>query len=263
MNADFRLSVSKCKTFLNCKAQYNYSYNLKLPKKKHDYFIFGTFCHKVLEDFHNLYLNGSKDPYNVAMSLCFKQATNLYKQDMNPEMKKQCWEIINQYLKIITKSNENNKFPNIMACEKTFELNLKGASNIILNGMIDRVQLDDDSVIHVCDYKTVKNKKYLKNDTFQLLTYAYAILLEDPSIEKVRASYILLRHDFEHITVEFKPDEILKIKDKYLNYAETIMSEKEFAPNPTKLCEYCDYNDTCSAGRKMIDPTKIYGEVEW
>ena len=129
--------------------------------------------------------------------------------------------------------------------------------------MIDRIQLDDDNVIHVADYKTTKNKKYLKDDFFQLLTYAYVIITENPSIEKVRASYILLRHNFEYITKEFNQKEIITVADKYIKYTDQILNEKEFAPNPSRLCTYCDHVSICPAGKKMLAPSNIYGEVAW
>ena len=131
------------------------------------------------------------------------------------------------------------------------------------NGFIDVIQLDDDNIIHVKDYKTTKNKSYLKDDFFQLLTYAYYILnFEDTNAQKIRASYIMLRHNFEHITTEFSRDQIMAIKDKYIDYANSITQEKEYAPNPTFLCEWCDFSDgTCEAGSKQL---KTYsGAVEW
>jgi RecB family exonuclease len=256
----FRLSVSKCKTYLDCKAKYKYTYIDKLPRKTFPFHTIGKFCHKVLEDFHNVYINGSQTPYNVVMSKAFKDAFIEYKADMTPEMKKECWQFIDQYLRLVTNNKKNNLTANVLACEKNFEL-LVG-NKVILNGMIDRVQLDDDHVIHVCDYKTTKDKKYLK-DFFQLLTYAYIIISEDPSIEKVRASYILLRHNFEYITQEFSKKEILTVSDKYIKYANQILSEKVFEPNPTNLCRYCDHIALCSVGRKVADPSNVYGEVDW
>jgi RecB family exonuclease len=262
MSEDLRLSVSKTKCFLQCKKQFHFSYILKFPKKDRDYHIFGKFCHKVLEDFHNAYINDkSVKPYNIEMGIAYKAALSEYNSKMTPEMKKECWDIIDQYLRIVSKNKKDNLPDNVIACEKSFFFEVD--KNIILNGMIDRVQIDADNVPHVCDYKTVKNKKYLKNDFFQLLTYAYVMLVEDPTITKVRASYILLRHNFEYITTEFSVPEILEIKDKYVEYAKKIMNEKEFSANPTALCGYCDFLEHCDEGRKKVDPSKIYGAVSW
>lgn len=266
MTEDLRLSVSKTKCFNQCKKQFEFNYILKFPKKERDYHIFGTFCHAVLETFHLYYLEGCLLPYNIAMTDAFKVAWEEYKDKMTPEMKKECWVIVDKYLRLITKEKANNYPANVIACEKRFEL--KVGENIILNGAIDRIQLDADNVVHVADYKTTKNKRYLQNDWFQLLTYAYVIVSEDPSIERVRASYILLRHDFEYITTEFDIKQIMSIKDQYIKYAEQIAKEKDFEPTPSNLCAFCDFLEHCAAGKEKTNSNqmqshKVYGEVSW
>lgn len=261
MPEDLRLSVSKTKTFLDCKAKFKFCYVEKLPRKEWDFHIFGKFCHRVLEFFHQEYINGCLLPYHVTMTEGFKIAWSEFKDNMTPEMKKECWDIINQYLKIVIKDQKSGLPANVIDVEKRFDFAI--SENLVLNGAIDRIQMDADNIIHVADYKTTKNKKYLKNDFFQLLTYAYVIVSEDPSIEKVRASYILLRHDFEYVTQEFSKNEILAVKDKYLEYAEKIMAEKEFAPNPTALCNYCDYLEHCPEGKSKAYKKNMHGEVTW
>lgn len=262
MSEDLRLSVSKTKTFLDCKAKYKFTYLQKLPRKDWEFHTFGKFCHKVLEEFHNAYIKlDSELPFNVEMGKAFKVALKEFGSKMTPEMKKDCWSIIDQYLRIVTNDKKNNLSANVLACEKNFDFSL--TENLILNGMIDRIQIDADNVVHVCDYKTVKNKKYLKDDFFQLLTYAYVIISENPSIEKVRASYILLRHDFEYITTEFTADQIMKVKDKYIDYALQMNTEKDFKPNPTVLCNFCDHLDLCPEGKTKAFNQNVYGEIAW
>ncbi len=258
---DLRLSVSKTKTFIDCKKKFKFCYVEKLPRKEWDYHVFGKFAHKVLEDFHQDYLNGCSDPYHVNMTKCFKAAQVEYGASMTPQMTKDVFALIKEYLKIITLDKQHNLAANILSVEKNFEM--KVGDHLVLNGMIDRIQLDPDGVIHVADYKTTKNKKYLVNDFFQLLTYAYVILSENPDIDKVRASYILLRHDFEYITKDFTVAEIMAIEEKYLKYAETINAEQEYPANPTALCSYCDYLEVCPEGKSKSFGKPVYGEVAW
>lgn len=258
---DLRLSVSKTKTFLQCKRQFEFNYIHKLPKKDWDHHILGKFCHMVLEEFHKAYIDGCLLPYNITMTDSFKKALTEYKDKMNPAMKKECWEMIDQYLRLVTKEKSDGLPLNVISVEKRFELPI--GENIILNGAIDRIQKDADNVVHVADYKTVKNKKYLKDDFFQLLTYAYVIVSEDPSIKKVRASYILLRHDFEYITTEFTKKDILQVKEKYLEYASQIRTENEYKPTPSALCNYCDFLDKCPEGKSKAFNQNVYGEVAW
>lgn len=261
MTEDLRLSVSKAKTFEGCKLKYKFCYIEKLPRKDWEFHTFGKFCHKALEWFHQQYIDGCLLPYNTTMTDAFKVAWAEFKDKMTPEMKKECWELLNQYLKIVTKDKRTGMPANVIHAEKRFDFQI--APNLVLNGAIDRIQLDADNVIHVADYKTTKHKKYLKNDWFQLLTYAYVILREDPTIEKVRASYILLRHDFEYITTEFSKAEILEVKGKFEEYAQQMLTETEFPPTTSNLCNYCDYLDKCPAGKSKAFNQNVYGEVAW
>jgi len=257
-----KLSVSKTKVFAGCKKQFKFSYIQKLPKKDRDYNIVGSFCHRALEIFHSEYIKGCLLPYNISMADAFKKAYSEFKEKMTPEMKADAKEIITNYLqKIYAKQISTS---NVLAVEKNFDLPLN--EKLIIRGCIDKVSLDDDNVLHVSDYKTTKNVKYLKDDFFQLATYCYVVWLEDPSIEKVRASYILLRHNSELITKEFGIDEIKKIKAKYEDYADQINNETEFPANPTILCNYCDFTEYCEEGQRQtgqsIVPQK-FGEIEY
>lgn len=258
MSTPLRLSVSKTKTYLECQKRYKFAYVLKLPQKDNTFTIFGKFCHKVLEDFHLAYLNGSQEQYNVVMSKAFKQALTEFV--LTPEMKKECWDIINEYLKIVTDDKKNKVSANVISCEKRFEFNL--TDNIVLNGMIDRIQIDDDGIIHVGDYKTIKNKKYLKGNDLQLLTYAYYILFQEyPDAEKVRCSYILLRHNFEYVTYEFSREDVLKAKELYIGYTNDILSETEYKPTVSGLCAYCPFVNLCEEGQRKANI--FNGEVTW
>lgn len=254
-----KLSVSKVKCFKDCKKKYNYRYNLKLPQKDWMHLALGKFLHQVLETFHLAYLNGSEKPYNIEMGVAWKTSFKEYKKNLDGEAKKEAWEIISQYLQLLYKNN-NRIQDTILAVEKPFQVNID--NRIILNGAIDRIQVDtSDGVLHLADYKSTKNENYLKNDFFQLLTYAYVMLVEDPSIEKIRASYWLLRHNHQLITEVFQRDEILKVKNIYLDYIDKIEKEKDFNSNPTFLCTYCDFLEKCEDGKRHL---KIFnGETTW
>jgi putative RecB family exonuclease len=265
MLQELRLSVSKCKTFAECKAKFNFTYNLKLPRKERDYHLFGKLCHKVLEDFHIAYLAGSQEPFNKEMLKAWNGALLEYNDKITADMKKDVWNLIDAYLKTVYEDKKGNKSANILACEKNFALNI--GDNIVLNGMIDRVQLDADGILHVADYKSTKNKKYLKNDWFQLLTYAYVMYLENPDMDIFRVSYILLRHNMEYITKEFKVADLMDVKDKYITYAEEIRDATEYPANPNPLCNWCDHLEVCEPGRQYAEKRNGYqtpfGAVAW
>lgn len=255
--SDFSLSVSKAKTFESCKAKYYYTYIKKFPRKEWDFFAFGSFLHEVLENFHRSLIENPEQESSLLMTKIFKQSLSNWKDKLAHEQKIEGWKIIGKYLE--------KDFPNILAVEKNFYIDLDG--KILLNGFIDIVQKDNDGIIHVADYKTTKNKKYLK-DYFQLLTYAFVLMLEDPSMQKIRASYVLLRHNFEYITKEYTRDEVMKVAEKFVQYAADIEDEKLWRPNPQFLCKYCDHLERCSDGTDYLVSRRIiqssnFGAIEW
>jgi len=254
------LSVSKVKTFKTCKAKYHFYYIQKLPRKEWDFQVFGKFLHEVLELFHGEIIQGNKDPDHILMKRSFGTALKEYSAGMTSDMQKECFDILIAYLK--KRHTEKGQHPEVLEVEKEFLINI--ADDILLNGFIDVVQRDPDGVLHVADYKTSKHKKYLKNDFMQLKTYAYAMCLEDPSLEKVRCSYVMLRHGFDSILAEFTRDEVMAMESEFQEFAATIKKEKLFRPTPSPLCKFCDYLEKCDDGLEKMGMAKgDFGERDW
>lgn len=264
--AELPLSVSKAKTFDQCKAKYYYTYIKKLPRKEWDFQVYGQFVHDILERFHaNLIDDSSHDHYDL-MTSCFAESIEAYNKKLSKKQKKEAQELITGYLDKLSREKESKKkLPNILAVERHFYIDI--GEFVLLNGFIDVVQKDPDGVLHVADYKTTKDKRYLK-DFFQLLTYAYVLMLENSRLKKIRASYILLRHNFEYVTKEYTRSEVMKIQDEFIEYANKIQSEQLWRPSPQFLCKYCDHMDRCSEGKDYLIKRGIidipqYGISEW
>lgn len=263
-NADLALSVSKVKTFDSCKAKYRYCYIEKLPRKEWHFHVFGKFLHQILEDFHNELMEDSNLDFEILMNKCFKESIKKYKSLTKSQID-DAFKIIQEYLSQLKVQKNEKSLPDILAIEKSFFIDLGG--KVLLNGYIDRIQVDPDQVLHVADYKTTKDKKYL-TDYFQLLTYAFALMLEDPELEKIRTSYVLLRHGFEYITKEYTRKEVMKVGDKFIKYAENIGTEKLWRPEPQFLCKYCDYLDVCNEGKRYLVKRGVlnepgFGAISW
>lgn len=233
-----------------------------MPKKERDYHTFGKFAHKVLEDFHLAYIHGSKNSFREEMTIAYRRALEdpEFKEKLTDEMRIESKSIMTKYLKIISEQPFN-----VVECEAKFEQSIHDDKvEVVLNGMIDRIQIDEDGIYHVADYKTSKSSKYLKEDWFQLLTYAYILLQKHPDITRVRGSYVMLRNDFEYITRDFEKEEILTVVDKYLQYGYKMLTEEQFKPNPTPLCNFCDFQDSCEAGlKKRVNTFNNQGEISW
>ena len=95
------ISVSKAKTFKECKAKFLFTYIHKLPRKERDYHVFGKFLHEVLEKFHKMKLSGDLRPDNKIISDAMKSAFQIWKNKLNEDQLKECKEIIKQYLLIL------------------------------------------------------------------------------------------------------------------------------------------------------------------
>lgn len=277
------LSVSKIKTFTDCKAKFKFSYIEKLPKKDRDYLTFGKFLHLTLENFYKAFINGSENTLNLEMGNAFKKAYESYKDSITEKQFKEAREIVTNYLNTITHQMSQDILPDVLETEQEFYINID--DKVLLNGFIDRVQVDADGIFHVADYKTSKAKsiKYLKKDKFQLLTYAYVLFLTHPEIKKIRASYILLRarnctdcgyilkeedgaecpqcnnkkFHIQYITEELDRDEVMKIEEDFLEYAALINVEEAYKPNPNPLCNWCDFIENCPEGGKFISNMNI------
>lgn len=246
-NVDMTLSVSKAKTFDDCKAKFKYNYIDHLPRISRDFHIFGSYLHQVLENFHRELIDHPerKDDWHEVMTEAWDAAYDEYSDQLTGIQVKEAQEIVDEYKEIL----EEEGLPNVIGVEDDFYINLN--DKVLLNGFIDRIQIDSDGVLHVADYKTTKDPKYLK-DFFQLMTYSYALMLKDPELKRIRASFILLRHKFDYLTQEFTREEVISVAEKFLNYAYAIEDEKLFRPNPQFLCKYCDFIEHCKEGRGFL-----------
>jgi len=270
----FWLSASKIKNFQTCKAQYYFRYVERLPKKEWPHLYFGKFLHEVLEFFQKEIKAGNTAPDNVILKECFKRSYDNYSKKIDAAQKMEAFNILCQFLVKRAEKKKENKISIPLYIEKPFNLVLN--DDILVNGFIDFVHEDYDKLIHVTDYKTNKEKKYLLKDLFQLELYSYILSLEDESLERIRASYSLLKLGFDEIETEFSRDKIMKTGDYIVKCAEEIRSEKLFRAKPSGLCNYCDYLDHCKEGEdfvKMLDAKKAkkdgkihlatYGETSW
>lgn len=261
----FNVSVSKIKSFKQCKARFLYEYIQKLPKKEKVFAQFGTFVHEVLEQFVDEVISGTNEPdHEIIKRIFIKSKDSLIENKEKVLVKKfnlltddeikEAHVVLKNYLTIRKKLKEENKLPKFVCTEKEAILNID--DKILFNGYVDLIQVDHDGVLHVIDYKTVdkeKSIKYLKDDLLQLETYAYIMFLENPDLQVVRCSYSLVRFDFKLLTYEYTREKTLAMRDKLIEYVTNMQSEKLFRPSVGPLCPYCDFVSSCPEGEKKAE----------
>ena len=256
------VSYSKVTTYKDCPKKYKFAYIDKLPRVDKHYTIFGSFCHEVLEKFHKHYLEEKETlPFVDVMQQSFKQARENWKEKITKDQLTEAYAIMLKYLMLVTEQSKEEA-PDILSVEKKIWIPIE--DEFIFYGFIDRVQRDKDGMLHVGDYKTTKDPKYLKDRT-QLLLYGYALLVEDDKLKTLRSSYILLKHDLKPMIAEHDVSELIEAKDKFVESWRKIKNDKLFRPTPIFWkCNMCDYVNHCKEGQKLIfSNKKTYGKISW
>lgn len=236
-----KLSASSMKTFDQCPKKYFYTYIERVPRKQWDHFDLGNLCHKTLEIFHSVYMEDAENNENLTnlMGYAFSKAREEFKEvgvDIITEAKK----LVQGYLDLVNTKG----MPNVKGVETSFNFNL--SEDIMVRGFLDRIDLMNDDMYHIVDYKTTKNEKYL--EPFQLLVYGLWLQKEHPEVDNFKASYILLRHDSKLKSYDFNKYDVEKAKEKILDFAskiKTAESQEQWIPIPTPLCNWCDFKDIC------------------
>jgi putative RecB family exonuclease len=141
------------------------------------------------------------------------------------------------------KNTSKNGVPMVKGVETPF--NIKITDEILLRGYIDRIDITDDGIFKIVDYKTTKNVKYL--DAFQLLVYGLWLKKQYPEIDRFKASYVLLRHGSKTKDYEFNIEDLKKAEKDIIGYANKIKSEDQWTTIPTALCNWCDFKNICPA----------------
>lgn len=237
-----KLSVSRVKTYVDCPQKYYYSYIEKLPKKKWDHFDLGTLIHGSLETFHSIYKSDDDKPkLRTLMKDCFKKQViimNKGRSSLDPKIVREAQVLLLDYLEKIEKEGLGAE---VLEIEKSFELKLSDKFKV--RGYIDRIDRDADGVIHIKDYKTNKNMKYM--EPFQLQVYGIPVFKMYPDVKQYRASYIMMRFKGLHISYDFNKEDVVKAKTKLLEQGQYILEEEVWRPKPSRLCDWCDFRSIC------------------
>lgn len=234
-----RLSVSAIKTYESCKRKYYYQYIEKLPRKDDwEHLKVGNFVHEVLEMFHEKVKisNVTIPEWKPLISDLCKEKHKKFK--LNIEQATIARDMLKQYLAGL----EEAGLPNVVATEKKFSIILDG--DVLMVGVIDRIDATGPDQFHLVDYKTGKSK-YL--DEVQLLVYALSMFREFPHLQTFKASYLCLAEKCRLISYNFSQTDALRVEQKIKKIANEIRGDQTWEATPSPLCAYCDFTNVCTA----------------
>lgn len=219
------LSVSKIKTFENCKLKYKWQYVDKIykPAPPTEEQLFGSYLHRFLE------LYKKKEISDIVKLLDEEIGRTEIKDNVLIEAITNTVGFLKRFEGLPSEE------------EKKVSATFKG---IKLGGKIDKLYRNHSLII--IDFKTSK-KFYPGFNDLQLKFYSLAMsLMEDIDVSNITNIIYFARPD-KYEQKKFSQQDIGYFKEYLLDVAERMNNERNFPAQPNKLCDFCPYKDTCPA----------------
>ena len=257
-----KFSFSQLAAFSVCPLQYKYAFVLKIPADSDkSSLIFGRVLHNTLYNFLLPTLSGGlaqaelfenkKEKKNEKDFLSEKRLFEIYEEfwqedgyrskEDREKYKQRGEEALRAFFK-----NYNEERPEeTLLLEKNFSFKIAGE---VIRGAIDRVDRLADGTLEIIDYKTGKDKTKLEfKDKRQLILYQ--LFLEEFLGKKVsRLSYYFLESGYK-FSFTATEKEITKLSLE-ISKEITAIKKREFPPNPSMMCQFCDFNSICEFRQK-------------
>lgn len=246
------LSPSSIGTYQQCPLKFKYSRIDRLPEPPTEATLMGNFVHDVLEMMYGL------PSENRTLDI----ARELSRQAWSGEWQEKVSQLISDPVQQRTfrwnswwciESLWNLEDPQVID-PKGIEFELNGLlSGVAMKGFIDRWSHTESEKILISDYKTGKTPKphYAGDKFFQLLVYAS--LMRELSLGDVEAVELLYLKDGKRLRQEVTQSDLESTIEVVVKTKASIDADCErgqFAPTPTRLCDWCAFKSICPAWKK-------------
>lgn len=245
------LSPSKVSSFKDCALAFRFSAIDRLPEPPSPAAAKGTLVHKALELLFWEHPEGSR---SLAAGLdCLARAWDLLAED--PEMnslglsaedqltfRTEAEQLVHRYFQL----EDPNKV-RVLGTELMLQANL---GDMVLRGIIDRLELDSEGRLVVTDYKTGRVPPESREQARLSGVHFYAYLCEKAL--GVRPARVQLLYLSEPMSISTTPsDQSVKgmaVRAQAVWAAvERACRDDDFRPHPSALCSYCAYQAYCPA----------------
>ncbi len=226
------ISYSAMDLFLTCQLSHNLKYVKKLDPIRGDQTAlhFGSLVHRALE-----VIRRDPDPDMVAEFV--DKAAGYMKFDVKPSMINEAKEILKDWVM------DRDFTPDVMNIEWRFDRQLPSA-DFRINGFIDLIEVDDDGVMNIIDYKGGNWIYYREEleDSLQLMMYAIAVWDEwRPKAINIGYDMVKFNRIVRRVTRSDMVESIKRIKN--------IKSMIENCRNPiaelSQKCSWCERRYKC------------------
>ncbi len=125
---------------------------------------------------------------------------------------------------------------------------LDGDGRYRVRGIIDRVVRAADGAIEIQDYKTgrwVPSQQELDQDR-QLALYQIGVEGRYGDAAPVRLVWHYLLRDQVRVSTR-TPEQLAELRTRTIELIDRVEAERDFEPQPSTLCSWCEFNDVCPA----------------
>jgi DNA helicase-2/ATP-dependent DNA helicase PcrA len=258
-----KFSFSQLAAYSTCPLQYKFAFILKIPASTDKAsLIFGRVMHNTLYNFLLPFLSGQ--PVRQSSLFSAGEGNNEQDQARTAELLniKRLLAIYEEFWQADGYQNKEDRekykikgrealhkffadyiagvVPEILFLEKKFSFRL---GEDILKGTIDRVDILADGSLEIIDYKTGKGKSKLEfKDKRQLILYQ--LFLEEFLGKKVSALSYYYLESGEKLSFTATAKDLTNLRLGVLKEIAAI-KERDFAPTPSPMCQFCDFNSIC------------------
>lgn len=228
------ISYSAMDLFLTCQLSHNLKYVKKVAPIKGDQTAlhFGSLVHSALEGIR-------RDPDPEMVGEFVDKAAGTMKFDVKSSMITEAKEILNDWVL------DRDFTPDVLSIEWRFDRQLPSA-DFRINGFIDLIEVDDDGVMNIIDYKSgnwIYHREELE-DSLQLMMYAIAVWDEwRPSAINIGYDMVKFNRIVRRVTRSDMIESIKRIK----NIKSTIDNCRNPIAELSQKCSWCERRYKCNA----------------
>jgi DNA helicase-2/ATP-dependent DNA helicase PcrA len=237
------LSANAVQSYSTCPMKFKLERDWKIPGEAAAAMQYGFAIHTVLKNYY--------DPAAHAKELSVEDAVEAFKVEFgkgyidDPVQRKMYEERgVDQLRTLLLASPRGSA--NVIATEHKFSFKL-GEREI--KGRIDRIDLLEEGVVRVIDYKTgaPKERKFA-DESLQLSIYAMSVAQMDLSPREL----VLVNVQDNSLAISSRtPKQLDSAREKIEEAAEGIR-RGEFDPKPGSHCRWCDYQNLCPATEQRV-----------
>ena len=237
-----RLSFTRIDTLQNCALRFRYQYVDRLPQRPAPALSFGSSVHAVLEWLHARKVPDVPPLDETLAKLREVWDTSGYAEVDRAEQLREyerARDVIAEYHARI--SREGMRTP--VGTEAWFELPF---GDVTVVGSIDRVDAHPDGSLHVVDYKTSRQAKSRARVAASLQLGIYALATEH--LYGALPRTVALDFVVPGVVVCVDRDELdLASVPRIVAKAAAMVRAGAAEPNPSRLCDWCDFRAICPA----------------